>query len=295
MKKIQFLTAVLLCLFANRIIAQNTDSAAAKPLSYWKHQAQTGLNISQSSFSSNWKAGGANNISLGGFFNLLSKYEKQNWNVASDLQLALGFLNNGTATRKTSDRIFYDLKLGYKISSKWDLFVSTNFQTQFTDGFLYDKGADKGDSLISTFMSPGYLTTSLGLEYRPNTYLSGRFGIGTLRQTFVLNDNFSKMGMYGVDKGSNIRNQAILQMVWSFDKDIAKNINLKVRSQSFWDYIKFDKSGSVVQRLDLNLAMKVNKYISTNIQAVALYDFDQDKDWQTSQILALGILYNWAK
>jgi hypothetical protein len=103
------------------------------------------------------------------------------------------------------------------------------------------------------------------------------------------------MGMYGVDKGSNIRNQAILQMVWSFDKDIAKNINLKVRSQSFWDYIKFDKSGSVVQRLDLNLAMKVNKYISTNIQAVALYDYDQDKDWQTSQILALGILYNWAK
>lgn len=295
MKKIQIACTLFLGLSVNVILAQKPDSSAVRAISFWKHKMQAGINISQSSFSSNWKAGGANNISLGGFFNLLSKYEKGNWNVASDLQLALGFLNNGVATRKTSDRIFYDIKLGYKISPKWDLFMSSNFQTQFTDGFLYEKRSDKGDSLVSTFMAPAYLTTSLGLEYRPTAYLSGRFGVGTLRQTIVLNDNFSKLGMYGVDKGSNLRNQAILQMVWSFDKDIAKNINLKVRSQSFWDYIKFDKAGSVVQRFDVNLAMKVNKYISTNIQAVALYDYDQDKDWQTSQILALGILYNWEK
>ncbi len=295
MKKHNLLFVLLLCLNFSSIYAQNSNTPSTKTVSVWKHKVQTGVNISQSSFSANWKAGGSNNIALGGFFNALSKIEKGNWNAVSDLQLALGFLNNGVATRKTSDRIFYDLKLGYKISPKWDLFVSSNFQTQFTDGFLYEKRADKSDSLLSTFMSPGYLTTSLGLEYKPTDYLSGRFGVGTLRQTFVMNDNFSKLGMYGVDKGSNIRNQAILQMVWSFDKDIAKNINLKIRSQSFWDYIKFSKAGSVVQRLDINLAMKVNKYISTNIQAVALYDYDQDKDWQTSQILALGILYNWEK
>ena len=134
MKKIQLLTLLLLCLFANRLIAQNPDSEIIKPLSYWKHKVQTGVNISQSSFSSNWKAGGANNISLGSFFNLLSKYEKQNWNVASDLQLALGFLNNGTATRKTSDRIFYDFN--------WDIIFQVNgiysYQLTFKHNLLMD-------------------------------------------------------------------------------------------------------------------------------------------------------------
>ncbi len=285
---------VLNILCASAFAQAQIDTPLA-PISNWKHSMQTGINISQSSFSSNWKAGGSNNIALGGFLNVLSKYEKGKWNVASDLQLALGFLNNGTANRKTSDRIFYDFKLGYKIFSKLDLFASTNFQTQFTDGFLYEKRADKGDSLVSSFMSPGYLTTSIGVEYKPTSYLSGRFGIGTLRQTFVLNDDFSKRGLYGVDKGSNLRNQAVVQMIWIFDKDIAKNINLKARSRTLWDYIKFDKTGSLVQRFDISLAMKVNKYISTNIQTAALYDHDQDKDWQSSQILALGILYTWAK
>jgi hypothetical protein len=74
-----------------------------------------------------------------------------------------------------------------------------------------------------------------------------------------------------------------------------KNINLKFRSATNWDYIKFDKVGAIVQRFDINFTMRVNKYINTNLQAVVLYDYDQDKDWQRSQILSLGILYSWKR
>lgn len=262
----------------------------------WKHNFQTGINLTQSTFSQNWKGGGVNSIAFGGFLNLLSKYEGRQWNMNSDLQLQLGYLDNGKQTNKSSDRIFYDFKAGYKISSKWDFFGSMNFQTQFAPGFLYGKKADGKDSMVSEFMAPAYLTSSIGLEYRPTTYMWGRFGIGTLRQTFVLNDYLSKAKMYGLEKaGDKLRNQAVLQMIWSFDKDIMKNINLKLRSTTLWDYIKFDKAGSAVQRFDLNLTMKVNKYINTNVQAVWLNDYDQDKDWQYSQVLALGILYSWTR
>jgi hypothetical protein len=95
--------------------------------------------------------------------------------------------------------------------------------------------------------------------------------------------------------GDKIRNQAVLQAIINFDRDVMKNVNLKFRSATNWDYIKFDKVGAIVQRFDINFTMKVNKYINTNLQAVVLYDYYQDKDWQRSQILSLGILYSWQR
>jgi hypothetical protein len=277
--------------------AQKADSIQKTK---WTHNVQTGLNITQSSFSENWKGGGINSISYGGFLNVLSKNQGVKWSINSDLQLQLGFLNNGLQTIKNSDRIFYDLKAGRKIAKSWDLFISTNFQSQFDDGFTYvkSKGSSSNDSgiYVSNFMAPAYLTSSLGLEYKPVTYFWARLGIGTLRQTFVLDEELSNRKLYGLEKaGDKIRNQAVVQAIFSFDKDVMKNINLKLRSATNWDYIKFDKVGSIVERFDLNLTMKVNKYINTNIQAVVLYDYDQDKDWQRSQILSLGILYNWTR
>jgi hypothetical protein len=290
MKKLLLLIAGFISI---NTFAQNTDSVKVIPKVKWTHNVQTGLNITQSSFSENWKGGGISSISYGGFLNVLSKYQGKIWSINSDLQLQLGFLNNGKQTTKNADRIFYDLKAGRKIAKHWDLFVSSNFQTQFQEGYLYGKRSDGGDSLVSLFMAPAYLTSSLGLEYKPVPYFWARLGIGTLRQTFVLDETLSAKKAYGlVNAGDKIRNQAIVQAVFSYDKDVLNNINLKFRSATNWDYIKFDRAGSIVQRCDLNLTMKVNKYINTNIQAVLLYDYDQDIDWQRSQILSLGILYN---
>lgn len=292
--KVFFTTCCLLV--TSFLLAQNADSVTIKGPIKWKHNVQMGLNITQSSFSSNWQGGGVNSLAIGGFLNALSNYEGVKWNMNSDLQLQLGFVNNGERTTKNADRIFYDLKGGRKIAKFWDLFISTNFQSQFQDGFLYGKRSDGGDSLVSTFMAPAYLTSSIGVEYKPVTYFWARLGVGTLRQTFVLNETLSDRQAFGLDKaGDKIRNQAVLQAVLNFDKDLMKNINLKLRSSTFWDYVKFDKAGSVVQRLDFNLTMKVNRFINTNIQAVILYDYFQSKDWQRSQVLSLGILYNWTR
>jgi len=295
MKKIFTIISIIL---SAGLMAQTTEvvqPAPATPIK-WKHNVQTGINITQSTFSDNWKGGGVNSVSWGGFLNALSNYQGPVWSINSDLQLQLGFINNGTQTTKNADRIFYDLKAGRKISKNWDLFISSNFQTQFQEGYLYGARSDKGDSLVSTFMAPAYLTSSIGAEYKPVSYFWARLGIGTLRQTIVLNDGISAIKGYGLENaGDKIRNQAVLQGIINFDKDIMTNINLKFRSATNWDYIKFDKAGSMVQRFDLNLTMKVNKYINTNLQAVLLYDYDQDKDWQRSQILSLGVLYNWTR
>ncbi len=273
-------------------------TAGAQNDSIWKHTIQTGLNLSQASFSNNWKGGGINSFAYGSFINSLNTYEGTYWSFNSDLQLALGYVNTERLSVKSADRIFYDFKAGYRLARHWDAFASVNFMSQFANGYFYGKKKDGSDSVeyISSFMSPGYLTSSVGVEYKPVDYFWARLGLGTLRQTFVLSDYLSARKAYGMEHaGDHLRNQLVLQLILNYDKEIFRNVNLKMRSMTLWDYIKSPEAGSMVQRFDAGLVMKVNRYINANLQGVLLYDYDQDKEWQYSQLLSLGVLWSWTR
>lgn len=282
------------------VYAQNADQPSS-----WKNEVQTGLNLNQSSFSDNWKGGGVNSIAVGGFLNAKAELKKENYAWMNDLQLLYGNVKNkDQGLRKNADRIFFDSKFSYKITKHWNAFAALNFQTQFDAGFEYIKvkdslGKETGEEIsnrISGFMSPGYFTEALGLEYKPVDYFSAQFGVGALRQSFVTDQTlYARAGkdeLYGVKKGETWRNQMVFQFVANFDKEIMKNIVLKARYMGLADYEKLDGQG-LVHRVDANLTAKVNKYVNVNLAGVLLYDYDQDKDVQYSQVMSLGILYTF--
>jgi hypothetical protein len=296
---------LLLIVFTPIFLLAQTDTAStAKPVSKWKTNLETGLNITQASYSGNWKAGGVNSISLGTFLNAkaVRKTEKNEW--TNDLQLLYGTVKNeGQNLRKNADRIFFDSKFSHKISNHWNLFASVNFMSQFDAGFEYKlvNGTEQSKR-ISAFLAPGYLTEALGFEYKPINYFSAQFGLGALRQTFVtdqqLYNNYSPNAkefneLYGVKRGDNMRNQVIFQTVLNFDKEVMKNLNIKARYMGLLDYDRLNAQ-YIVSRLDVSITAKVNKYISTNLNGVLLYDFDQDKDIQYSQVISLGVMYTFS-
>lgn len=286
------------------LLAQIDTASMPKPVSKWKTKIETGLNITQASYSGNWKAGGVNSISLGTFLNAkaVRKTEKNEW--TNDLQLLYGTVkNDGQDLRKNADRIFFDSKFSHKISNHWNLFASVNFMSQFDAGFEYKlvNGAEQSKR-ISAFLAPGYLTEALGFEYKPINYFSAQFGLGALRQTFVtdqqLYNNYSPTAkefneLYGVKRGENMRNQIVFQTVLNFDKEVMKNVNIKARYMGLLDYDRLAAT-YIVSRLDVSITAKVNKYISTNLNGVLLYDFDQDKDIQYSQVISLGVMYTFS-
>jgi hypothetical protein len=288
----QQLIAFTLLSFISGVVMAQQDTLR------WKKAVQTGVNVNQASFSDNWKGGGVNSIALGAFFNgKLSFTDFKKLTFDNDLQLAYGFLQNqGQSTRKSVDKIFLDSKLGYKIAAKWNLFVSVNFLSQFDAGFEYKKD-DQGiehEKLISKFMAPGYLTSSIGIEYKPVDYFWCRFGTGTLRQTFVVDTALHQTvpNNYGVETGKKVRNEVAFQFISNFDRDIAKNLNLKSR---FMALAPYEDLGRIVSRLDITLSAKVNKFINVSLSATAINDMDQDPDVQYSQFFALGILYSFSE
>jgi len=79
-------------------------------------------------------------------------------------------------------------------------------------------------------------------------------------------------------------------MLAELNKDIAKNMNLKLRYMMFANYETLELK-TIDHRVDLNLTAKVNQFINVSIGGILLYDFDQDPGAQTSQAFSLGVLY----
>lgn len=289
----------LILIFSYPLLAENSIQKDSLKV-HWKQNFATGIDLNQASFSDNWKGGGSNTFATGWYLNHNATINNSSWRLISDLSMQVGFLQNKTQSlRKSVDRIFYEFKAGYRISPKWDFYGSTNFQTQFFQGFEYGKKNKLGiprDSLVSSIFAPAYLTTSLGLEYHPQKTFYTRVGIGSLRQTFVFDERISRAGLFGLERpGDNIRNQFVLQLLFNVEREIFENVNMKLRYSTLIDYFRMGLSNGMVHRLDANFTMKVNKYLSTNLQAVLFRDYDQDPNWQFSQVLSMGLAYRITK
>lgn len=285
-------------------LAQEVKPTAPKDTTYWKKKTSFGATFNQASFNDAWQSvqGARGSVGLNVFFNAKGEYIRGKINWVNDLQLQYGLLDNGQGLRKTIDRIFFDTKLGERISPHWLFIANFNFQTQFAKGYNYGAGPDvtnpdgtitKSDLLVSNLFSPAFLTESIGLEWKPSKMFNMTFAPGALRQTIVLDQNIApKAGeRYGVPDGKKVRNDvALMQIVANLDKEIAKNINLKCRYAVF---VKYNNLAAIDNRLDAKFTAKVNKYISTTFDVIVQYFQDQSMNVQVAQNLGVGFLYNF--
>ncbi len=262
-------------------------------VNYWKTKTSVGINVNQAAFSDNWSGGGVNSFALGGLINYKAEYSKESYSYVSEVILQYGKIKNKSQLqKKTTDRIYWDNKAAVQLSKNWYFFGSLNFESQFDRGFAYskDKAGNEIEKLLSKFMSPGYLTESLGFEYKPNKFFSTRIGTGTARQTFVLDTALYRTNPnnFGVIKGKNFRNELAFQVVTAFEKEVFKNVMLKTRYNMF---IPYDNFGHIDHRLDINMVAKINRFMNVSITGVGLYDRDTDSKIQGSQTLALGLTF----
>ncbi|WP_276496323.1 DUF3078 domain-containing protein [Pontibacter litorisediminis] len=283
-----FVLYASLLLSVTGVFAQTTT----EPDTLWRRSFAAGLNLNQSAFSDNWKAGGVSSVAFNTHLDASADYKlgRVSWDNAVQLQYGL-IKNKGEERRKSIDRIFMDTKYGYAFSSDWNIFTSANFLSQFTKGYEYDVDDDGTDRLISNFLSPGFLTFGLGAEYKPNPYFSLRLSPFAPRFTFLADDAVGENERYGVPEGKQVRTEWLAAMVQaSYNRDIMQNLNLSAKYMSYINYKEF--SGKKIDHmLNATLTAKVNRYINVNLMGNFVYDYDQDSEIQYNQSLGLGILY----
>jgi Protein of unknown function (DUF3078) len=269
--------------------------------SKWRKKLVFNLNLNQAAFSSNWKAGGINSIGLNTAFDYKADYkdDKQSWD--NEIGFTYGFVNNsGQGFRKTLDRFFLDTKYGRSLSKKWDVFTSLNFASQFSRGYKYedDAAGDEQALLISDLLAPAFVTVAIGVEYHPVDYFKVRISPFAPRITIVRDNNgrfdaVDPATPYGVEVGEDTRFEWLaFQLTADFDKDIAKNLNLKFKYLMFANYETLEGK-TIDHRFDLMINAKVNRFISVGVGGILLYDFDQDSEVQLSQAFNIGFMYSF--
>jgi len=284
-------TIIFIMFYSLSSWAQDDPSLVKKDTSYWLKEIGGGINFNQASFSGNWTGGGVNSIALGMYLQGRANYARQKWTWDNTMDFIYGIVKNqGEETRKSNDRIFLDSKVGFKINSKWNYFFSANFLSQFAPGYDFS-GPEK--RLISKFANPAFLTTGLGVEYKPNSEFSLRISPFSPRWTFVTDTELYREvpSNYGVEIGKKVRQEWLaFSLMADWNKKLAENLGLLVRYQMFTNYETLAFK-TIDHRLDLGLTAKVTNLINVSLTSLSLYDIDQDEKIQFSQGLALGIAF----
>lgn len=320
-----FLPLIAMLLSVNVAFAQ--DGGIESP---WKHGGNAGLNMAQSHFD-NWAAGGQDNVNFLGLLKYEINYKKGHckWDNNIDLQLGYSYFDFDKKPIKTDDRIFLSSLYGYEIKDD-KLFATANmtFQTQFTNGYNY---ASDSTNRISGFMSPGYITLGLGIQWIPTSYLKVTLLPVTGKLTIVNNQDLADKGAFGVNgaeyldvetvvgtdtikvkkltqKGENIRWELGAQFVAEFKYEIVKNVTISSKLIAFYDYLRKPTDLNALNEKytcpvdfdwDNQLIMKVNDWLSCNISARLVYDEDiiplssypGTTFRQFKEVMSIGILY----
>ncbi len=249
----------------------------------WRTKKEMGLYLNQVSFT-NWNSGGANSISgiITGLATAKYKQEKWFWNSSFNMRYGLN-KQESQSMRKTEDVIEIISNFGLEKDKKSNWFYSArfSFNTQFANGFNYP---DR-ETPISRFLAPGYMFLGLGMEYgRHIERLSFYASPFTFKTTFVLDEDLANQGAFGVEaaiydlegnlirEGRKVRQELGILLTNQFQEDLFENIKVNSLLRFYTDYL--NSFGNIDLEWELNLDMKVNRFVKATLGSHLRYDND---------------------
>ena len=256
----------------------------------WNKASSFGATLNATGFSQSWKqvnSGVVGNTNLHFIHKHQNALVKGNNIWVNDFEGQLGFQSTGKneATNKREfnrniDKLFLNSLYGRKISDHISAFAEGNFISQFL-AVKNDK-SETSRNIASAFMTPGYLTFSTGIEYRPVDYFTVKLAPLANKWTFVSHKDViydETTGFaYGVDvaNGKKSLSEFGSQLTLGFNKEVMKNVNLGFRYNFFkaWKDTEGNKNKPLDHRLDLLATAKINKYLNVNFTYIGILDKD---------------------
>lgn len=270
---------------------------------FWETGGNYNLNIQQVTLT-NWAAGGASSFALNTGVSIFANYKKDKKVWDTQLNINLGFNRQSDrdfSTRKTNDNFNFTSNYGRELSEFFYLSTQIDARTQLLEGYKYSRPSGSERDVrekISDLLSPGYVQSSTGLNYRKTYENKGKISTilspFTGRFTIVMNDSLSSVGAFGVTPGENVRAEAGMSFATSVsDIQLMENISWKADLNLFSNYERF---GNMVVNFNSVIRMKVNRFISTRIETTIIYDEEvliRQDDGSSKQAVQLQNLINF--
>ena len=259
----------------------------------WKSGGNYTLTIGQGTLS-NWSAGGDQfSLTVNTILQLYSYYRKGRNSWDNTLDIFFGYINTTSlGSRKNDDRFDLISKYGYSLNKKINMATLFNVRSQFIRGYTYPNNVR---TFASSFLSPGYIIFSQGLDFRPNKQISVFFSPITARWVVVTNPVLAARGEYGVKAGTNSIGQFGAFGTVTIEKNFNKKVLYKSRLDLFSNYQR--KPQNVDLFITNVLTTKIGKNLAFNWNVDLIYDDDvrlfgprkSSPGLQAKSIIGLGL------
>lgn len=244
--------------------------------------------VNQASFN-NWLAGGQSNISGNIGLNYDFNYKKDSWNWDNKVIAGYGLTKiKGLQMQKSDDRFQFNSLLGKRASTTGNWYYSAffNFKTQF------DSGSDLATNVkTSHFFSPAYFQFGPGMLWKKSDNLKVNFAPATSK-LIVVHQHFTDSGSsFGVEQGKSTRYEFGAAINGYYKFNIMENVSVENILNLYSNYL--DNPQNVDVDYSINVAMKINKYMSTNLAFQAIYDDNAFSGFQTRQVIGVGVNFGF--
>ncbi len=231
----------------------------------WFYGGLSLLSFSQD-YTLNWAAGGDPAFSVKATGNYYLKYRKNRllWDNTLDIDYGMQRNLKTKVNTKTTDNVDLASNFGYQLKGNWNCAALVKLQTQISDGYT--------DNVVtSSFMTPAYLITSLGFEYKTKDW--GIFiSPVTGKTTFKLDERFFNGSYFAVDSGLKVKGAFGGFARFTLAKNITPVISVNSKLELFSNYIYEP------EKVDVNFEMrwifKITEWLSFSFYAALVYDYD---------------------
>lgn len=310
----RFVIVSLFLLSSTLLFAQTKDKKKDTLPDGWKSKGITQLLFSQSAFNDQWQGGGTSNVA-GNFdinWDLNYKRKRLTWDTKLTSILGLAATKDQKFIRKTTDRLELNSLLGSRIiKSEWYYSALFNFRTQMAPGYEFfntEVTNAMGEvvetiedrRLITTSFSPAYLQVGPGILWKQSNDFKINIAPATSRFIFVQR-RFTRVDendpealaafepFFGVEANEVSRFELGASVSAYYKEELFENITFENTLNLYADYL--EKTKNVDLDYTLNVALQVNKYISTNLALQLIYDENAISGLQVREVLGVGLKY----
>jgi hypothetical protein len=277
----------------NILSTQSADTLQRK----WTTKGNASFLFNQSTFE-NWLPGGENNISGNVGLNYDFNYNFGGWNWDNKIMASYGLVKTRTSAfaKKTDDRLELNSLLGHRVkaNSNWYYSAFANLRTQFTKGYTYAINEDGAEvrQQYTNFLSPAYLMFGPGLMWKRDDNLKINLSPATSKITvvdpaFTLPDE----AYFGVKQGQAMRYELGFNTSVYYKVGVVANVSFENILNLYSNYLEDPQNVDIDYQL--NIVMKINRFLSTNISFQTIYDDNAFKGFQVRQVFGVGANYGF--
>ncbi|NTV52163.1 MAG: DUF3078 domain-containing protein [Candidatus Firestonebacteria bacterium] len=267
-------------------VSAAVPTPAPTPQYGWNQDILSKAGLSQSRFD-NWAQGGEESLAWQVSFLGKVADDEADYNWGTTLKMGFGQFKSGNAElKKTTDEIVLDSVVVYKLGIQVDPYVSLKGLTQFASGYDYSL-PEKVQT--SAFLDPGYFIESLGFGYTRPEVFNTRLG-------FAVRETVTKDFPHYAD---NPETADVEKTKVEPGMESVTSLNLKLNELMRFTtnlalFSNFKAADQIVVRWDNMVSVTLTQYITAGFDWQLFYDKTVSVRRQLSQMLTVGLAYQFS-